>query len=164
MFEKERLRPGDPKIFYEFVKRHGDVWIKQDGQLLFSDGAIADVTAHIFTEPPSDPTRLLKAKRRYVEAKLEKEITDFKNYQAECQSMAQWAAQNSSCCPPPANAAEQLEQGNKRIKALRKQLAEFDKELGETPEAQKRRKSEEIDRVRRQNLNRQMREINNIKI
>jgi len=107
---------------------------------------------------------LLKAKRRYVEVKLGHEITDFKKFQAECQSMAQWAAQNSSCCPPPANAAEQLEQGRKRIETLRKQLAEIDEELGETPEALEHRKSEETDRARRQNLNLRMREINNVTI
>ena len=100
----------------------------------------------------------------FFEAELEREVREFKEYKADCESMASWAARNSNCCPPSADAADQLNRGKKRIEKLRKQLAEIDQELGKSPEGVAKRKSEQHERVRHQKLNEQLRGITSVNI
>lgn len=148
----------------EFVTKHGKDYVLAGNRFYWPNGAVSDRTATFFQDPPCDPTELLKARRRYFEAELEREVNEFNEYQAECQSMAHWNKQNPSCCPPPEDAADQLKRGKKRINALRKQLSEIDQELGKSPEGVAKRECEQRERERSQKLNEQLRGITSVQI
>jgi hypothetical protein len=150
----------------EFHKRHGGNCIRVGGQFLFPDGARADSTGNLRSEPPTDPYQLLQAKRAYVEAKLSHESDEFHAFRSECQQQAAFAARyGSNNVPgPPENAVEQLERGRERIVKLHDELVELDRQIADTPQGRSRQERRDHEEKQRSQMTEQMRAIQSVNV
>ena len=162
-FEEARRRT-EVESYFHFAQRHGGQPVLVDRRLLFADGAECDQTTMFRIEPPTDPATLLRARKRYIEAKLRNEISAFEAFQSDCNEMARFAVQNRTCCPPPADAADQLRRGKQRIADLRKQLAALNDQLGGTPEGRVQSARRDSESERQHQLAEQLREIAGIRL
>jgi hypothetical protein len=145
--------------FSEFARRHGGNSVFDGGCFVFPDGASCDQSTAVRNETPSGSIGSLRARRRYYEVRLAQEIEAFHSFQRECAGMAKFASGNWDCPPPPADAAEQLDRGRQRIYDLRRQLAEIDRQLGDSSEERQRRIRDEAEMLRRRNVTYQLQDI-----
>jgi hypothetical protein len=153
--------------FIDVVPADSPEW--ERGTRLFANGArcVTDGFGWISKrfEPPTDRFELIRAKRIFVKAKLDREVGKWKNFRKQCDEMIHQIRQYGPYTPPPpADAAERLARGAERIKALKAQVAEFDEELKQSPDAKMRDKQAELSRAQDNKLKEQFRAIEEIKI
>lgn len=132
---------------HEFIALHGGNPVA-DGvyERLLPDGAgyieASNSAFTTFRDPPTNPTDLLRFKKRYLELRIGVLDNAFQRLKAEYIEMANWSAVNPSMAAPPPDAVQQLEQRGACIRELQDRLAVILIELAKTPE--------EISRVQRE--------------
>jgi hypothetical protein len=105
---------------------------------LLPDGARIDQWG--MHDPPADPGALLRAKRRFVELKLQVEENAFNTFHRECgEQLSIRQRYGNTVPPPPADWREQLQRGKGRIRKLRVELGKLDREIAALPDEQARR-------------------------
>ena len=155
------------ETFDEFSARHGEYLDVADGWRLFANGAAASNDGRLtsFREPPLDPVELLRVQRVFVVAKLERERYEWTRFYNDVSEQAGYALRFPDTAPPaPANAAEQLEAGKRRMKALEKQVEEIDEQLALSPEARLMRLNRQRDAERNRKLQAQFAAIQTIRL
>jgi len=134
--------------FSEFKARQNCEAIQlQNGSWLFANGA--QWLIHLFdgaeryathSEPPTEKFALLRAKRQFIQTKLNRENNEYERAISEYQQAARNAAMYPETCPPvPALAFQCLRDGWERLHALRNELNALDAELAQAPEALQQR-------------------------
>ena len=126
----------------ELREKHGESLSLTHNQRIYADGTEVSGNDYLsIIEPPMDEHGRLRARRKFLAAKHEQEVRDWKRFQSDCSYQAAMHQSSPSTCPsPPANSVEQLEAGKERIMALRAEIAEIDEQL---PDMQVRQNSEE---------------------
>jgi len=131
--------------YEEFVARHGSNPVSLGSELLFPDGAAVSIeNADIRQEPPTDPQRLLTAKRMYHVQALRNAELHFHEAREQFSQQAQWAARYANLPGPPTNAPQILQQLKAAVEKQREALAAIDEQLSNTPQAIHRREMEAI--------------------
>jgi hypothetical protein len=141
----------------------------EEGTFLFANGARCNVDGFDrlsrLGEPPTEHFSLIRATRTYLMVKLAREVSRWKQFKGQCDEQIAIIRQYGPYTPPPpADAAERLARGAERIKALKAQVAEFDEELKQSPDAKMRDKQAELSREQNNKLKEQFRAIEEIKI
>lgn len=135
------------ETFQEFRERHKYQTSVREGAnvMLYSDGAMSDdESGMIRKEPPTHPIELLKAKRRYLAARIKQQEEAFVNLKTGFAEQLAWSKRSSQCMPPPTNAVALLKKQGAYVRKLRAELADVDQQLNETDEAKQRRLAAEI--------------------
>jgi len=157
--------------FQEFALRHGGKFVKVDGICLFSDGALASPSPlgkqKDLYDPPTDPSELLKNKRAYHLAKLQRAETDFHslksrllefpgNVSVSVHHLWQWNVTEFVPEPPDADGKVWLGALRSIVMERREKVKSIDAQIGKLPGAVVRREQEaevaEIERQRREKL------------
>lgn len=121
-------------IIDAFAAKHG-TYEKAGNRYLFEDGAVAvessdRSTSYTLTDPPTDELELLKAKREFVQARLNREVAAFNDYRNETIEQLNFHRANPLNIPaPPATAEDDLRKGAERIQAVQQQLDELELSL-----------------------------------
>lgn len=119
----------------EFAAKHG-TYEKAGDRYLFEDGAVAigsyarQSNAFTLIEPPTDELELLKAKRDFIQARLNREVAAFNTFRNETIEQLNFHRANPLNIPaPPATAEDDLRRGAERIHAVQAQLDELELSL-----------------------------------
>ena len=147
----------------EFIERRACKYVRTDSGWFFEDGAFSNGSHHY--EPPSDEFELARQRKIFFKTKLDDEITAFNRFKANVAAQANhYRRFGGSVMPPPADAADQLKAGGKRIHKLQEQLAELDEVLQQSPEVLRRQKNQEADARRQEEMASFESEIGSIRI
>jgi hypothetical protein len=145
--------------FKEEHSKDGPPLRNDNGHIFYPDGAVQ--TPMVLYNPPTDPERLSKLKRRYVALRLKDEINAFQQFKADCAERERFARQGTAP-GPPLDAADQLKAGAKRIQNLKEQLENLDAEIAKLPSEVMKRQSREDEQRRQENVRDQFAEINSV--
>jgi hypothetical protein len=110
---------------------------------VFANGAWSDGSSHY--DPPTDPKQLLQLRREYVQAKLEFECKEFREYKDWCTEQSNLHQQLPLVCPAvPLEAPDLLRAGQARITKLREELAVLEKQLEDKAALKRQRDQQEM--------------------
>ena len=130
----------------EFAQRHGNDSIEisrwrdgersPTGRWLFGDGAQTTYDG-TRSEPPEDPSELLRLRRLYVSEQLERATSEFNSLKSECSEQAALSAKYSNLPSVDPGVVEELKSIKVRVDQYRAELQRLDAQLEQTPQAEK---------------------------
>jgi hypothetical protein len=123
----------------QFEEAHGGPALRDpdSGNELYPDGTerkFSDVINTYQIWEPVQPEEKLRARRKYLALQLRLECRDFDNFKNDCIAAEKYAGQYINQPGVPLDAAELLRAGAKRIAALKRQLAQLDREISSLPD------------------------------
>lgn len=142
--------------FEEFKTRQAcaSIRVKNDDYQevwLFANGAACEMQKLGFNrtlsvrEAPQEKWALLRAKREFVLAKIERESQAYQAALADCQQRANWAVQFPDSCPAvPKTVLNELRDWWDTREKLRAELEQLDQQLAESPEALQARQQSQL--------------------
>ena len=139
---------------FDVIERHRcgkPILIK--GRYLFRNGAQSDLSGTSHLNPPDYKWQRIALQKEFVEYEINREKTEFYQFQGTCTEQAGLAARYSSCPPPPADAPEQLERGRERIRMLQDELDAINAELERSPAARQKARNAQLEHERQRHAN-----------
>jgi len=122
------------------------------GRYLFRNGAISSSDGRHHQEPPPDRWERLELQKEFLEFRLKREVEAFSKFQQDCITQADMAETYGSVPPPPADAPQRLKRGKRRISILQFKLKRIQAELEQSPENREKKRLQELEGQRRNNI------------
>ncbi|GEM_PF-1412816 len=163
--QMERIRSRG-ESFEDFARRQGCPYRMVKGRALFKNGAThaGPGTYGTGTEPPTERFARLRLQEQFLRDALAEEERAFNAFRKYAAEAAANATRFSNCNPPPPDSARQLEAGRQRVLTLRGELADVLEQLGQSPDAQALRQTQEMHAKQRSDIETQHGQIMAIQI
>ena len=149
----------------EFTARNGNdaIPIDRGARLLFSNGATMSAQdGQVRSEPPTDPTAKLRAKRLYIRTKLNQADKSFYQSRKALLDQGDYALRSPHLPPPDERAIKHLDKLRDDVADLVLSLEEVDAKLAQTPAAIQARDLAEWEAKRKDAVRDQINRIQNI--